>query len=106
MIERGLVADERLRERLAGNLARFSAQAVRDPGLRRAAVALVVTAREDGSACFVITRRAAKLRAHAGQWALPGGRVEPGEDATETALRELREEVGLALNRADALGRL
>ena len=106
MSEGRLVADERLRERLARNLGRFSAQPVHDPELRRAAVAVVVTAREDGSACFVITRRAAKLRAHAGQWALPGGRLEPGEDATETALRELREEVGLELPRSAALGAL
>jgi 8-oxo-dGTP pyrophosphatase MutT (NUDIX family) len=69
-------------------------------------VALVITARDDGIACFVITRRAAELRAHAGQWALPGGRLEPGEDATDTALRELREEVGVTLRRTHALGRL
>jgi len=101
-----LVANPQLRERLTRNLARFSPQAVRDPALRRAAVALVITAREDGSACFVITRRAAKLRAHAGQWALPGGRLEPGEDAVETALRELREEVGLSMARSSTLGTL
>jgi 8-oxo-dGTP pyrophosphatase MutT (NUDIX family) len=102
----GLVADEQLRARLSANLCVFSHQAVGDPALRRAAVALVVTAADDGSACFLITRRAAGLRAHAGQWALPGGRLEPGEDATDAALRELHEEVGLSLQRTDALGRL
>lgn len=30
-----------------------------------------------------------------GQWSIPGGRVEPGERVTETALRELREETGV-----------
>src|SRR5689334_25295724 len=106
MSERGLLADQQLRDRLVRNLARFTPQPVRDPALRRAAVALVITARDDGSACFVITRRAAKLRAHAGQWALPGGRLEPGEGVQETALRELREEVGLALEPGAVLGTL
>lgn len=30
-----------------------------------------------------------------GLWTLPGGRLEPGEDAEHCALRELREELGL-----------
>jgi 8-oxo-dGTP pyrophosphatase MutT (NUDIX family) len=105
-VQAGLIADEQLRTRLSANLSAFSPQAVRDPALRRAAVALVITPGEDRSARFVITRRAAGLRAHAGQWALPGGRLEPEEDATDAALRELHEEVGLSLQRTHALGRL
>jgi len=46
------------------------------------------------------------MRAHAGQWALPGGRSEPGEDAVATARRELAEEVGLDLPPTDVLGEL
>jgi 8-oxo-dGTP pyrophosphatase MutT (NUDIX family) len=46
-----------------------------------------------GGAGFLLTRRAA-LRAHNGQWALPGGRVDPGETVEEAARRELAEELG------------
>jgi 8-oxo-dGTP pyrophosphatase MutT (NUDIX family) len=54
----------------------------------------------------VLTRRAAGLRAHRGQWALPGGRLDPGETPEVAALRELSEEVGLDLAEDDILGRL
>src|SRR5207248_1714922 len=43
---------------------------------------------------------------HAGQWALPGGRLEPGESAQDAALRETHEEINLALAPGDVLGRL
>jgi len=53
-----------------------------------------------------LTRRATKLRKHAGQWALPGGRMDAGETPEETALRELHEEVGLELGPEHVMGRL
>lgn len=57
-------------------------------------------------AALLLTRRAATLRQHAGQWALPGGRLDAGETPEEAALRELEEEVGLRLPAGTVLGRL
>ena len=57
-------------------------------------------------AALILTRRAASLRGHAGQWALPGGRMDAGETPEQTALRELQEEIGLVLHASQVLGRL
>jgi 8-oxo-dGTP pyrophosphatase MutT (NUDIX family) len=76
--------------------------------LKRAAVALVLVeadAAADGAA-FVLTRRASSLRSHRGQWALPGGRCDAGETPVVAALRELHEELGLALGADQVLGLL
>jgi len=59
-----------------------------------------------GGAAFLLCRRAARLNRHGGQWALPGGRVDPGESYEETALRELHEELGLELSGDAVVGRL
>lgn len=74
--------------------------------LRAAAVAVTVVDGGDGDAAFLLTRRASSLRAHAGQWALPGGRVDDGEEVVEAALRELHEEIGLDVGAGDVLGEL
>ena len=57
-----------------------------------------------GGPALLLTRRNPRLRAHAGQWALPGGRVDVSEEPINAALRELREELGLALPMSAALG--
>jgi 8-oxo-dGTP pyrophosphatase MutT (NUDIX family) len=98
--------DDALLERARAHLGAFERVALPDDGRRRAAVAEVLVADEDGRACFLITRRAATLRNHTGQWALPGGRIDSGETAEDAALRELREEVGLTLEPAAVLGLL
>lgn len=98
--------DDALLERARAHLGAFERVALPDDGRRRAAVAEVLVADDDGRACFLITRRAATLRNHTGQWALPGGRIDTGETAEDAALRELREEVGLTLQPAAVLGLL
>src|SRR6202046_2479100 len=78
------------------------------PALKRAAVAIVLVeadAAKSGMA-LLLTLRAAGLRAHRGQWALPGGRCDQGETPITAALRELHEELGLALGPDDVLGLL
>jgi 8-oxo-dGTP pyrophosphatase MutT (NUDIX family) len=95
-----------LRERVERNLARFARQARPDPELRHAAVAATLVGDAEGRACFLITRRTSRLRNHPGQWALPGGRIDPGETPEQTALRELHEELGLLLDGDAVLGLL
>jgi 8-oxo-dGTP pyrophosphatase MutT (NUDIX family) len=53
-----------------------------------------------------VTLRAASLRRHGGQFALPGGRIDEGETPEIAALRELDEEVALRLPDTAILGRL
>ena len=59
-----------------------------------------------GGAAFLLCRRASRLSSHSAQWALPGGRLDPGETVVEAALRELHEEVGTELPTDSVLGLL
>jgi 8-oxo-dGTP pyrophosphatase MutT (NUDIX family) len=93
------------RDTVAARVAGFPRVAADRPDLKQAAVAVCVTVHAT-QPCLLITRRAPRLRAHAGQWALPGGRVEPGETPADGALRELAEEVGLELGPGAVLGLL
>ncbi len=95
-----------LRARISDNLAGFAPRRRPEDGLRRAAVAVTVVEAEGdgGEAAFVLTRRVARLSSHAGQWALPGGRLDQGETIEAAALREMDEEVGLRLGPEAILG--
>ncbi|WP_304177371.1 CoA pyrophosphatase [Phenylobacterium aquaticum] len=94
------------RAEIAQACAAFPRIVYEGPRLKPAAVVLTLVEADDGSGetAFILTRRAAGLRAHAGQWALPGGRCDAGETLQQAALRELREELGLDLPLADVLG--
>jgi 8-oxo-dGTP pyrophosphatase MutT (NUDIX family) len=97
-----------LREQLKDNLGRFGWRKIKQPELRHAAVAIVVSAsdKNSGEPCILLTLRPTRLNQHSGQYALPGGKLDEGETVIEAALRELQEELGLALSTQNLLGRL
>jgi 8-oxo-dGTP pyrophosphatase MutT (NUDIX family) len=98
--------DDELRAVLAGNLGRFARRTAAAGSGRPAAVAIVVLPEAGGEASVVLTLRASGLRRHGGQWACPGGRLDPGETPEAAALRELEEELGLGLPPDRILGLL
>lgn len=93
-----------LRARIAANIAAHERHVIAG-GARRAAVALLL-APVDGIPHYAFTQRAWTLRRGAGQYALPGGAIDPGEDATAAALRELGEELGVQCDGTAVLGSL
>jgi 8-oxo-dGTP pyrophosphatase MutT (NUDIX family) len=95
-----------MRAEVRDRLSAFPRVAVESTGHRPAAVAIALCTTPDGDLSFLLTKRAPKLRAHAGQWALPGGRIDDGETPEEAARRELREELGLDVPADEVLGLL
>lgn len=100
----GVVGEPDLRSTISRNLSRFERRAS-SQALIPAAVALVLL-QDDGAPSLPIFQRTLRMSRHAGQMALPGGKAHAGEDAFECALRELHEELGLAVDRSDVLGAL
>ena len=114
--------DDALRERVQTHLAGYDRRIVADSAKRHAAVAVLLVDSEisedrvdpadgrmvgvSGGAAFLLCRRTSRLSSHAAQWALPGGRLDPGETAIGAALRELDEEVGIRLPSQSVLGLL
>jgi mutator protein MutT len=109
-----------LRQLIARHLAAFDPLPLPADGRKRAAVVLGVTQEGHGAGvdglphqsgwstapALLLTRRASGLRSHAGQWALPGGRMDEGETPEQAALRELQEEIGLTPAPRAVMGRL
>jgi 8-oxo-dGTP pyrophosphatase MutT (NUDIX family) len=112
--------DDALKAMLTGRLADWPVSAMPQDTRRRAAVALVLVDAGHGAdlhgfarhaqwsedAALLLTRRPAHMNRHAGQWALPGGRIDGVETPEAAALRELHEEVGLEAPPDAVLGRL
>src|SRR5258705_2241338 len=90
---------------IAERLAQFPRISADRADLKQASVAICVTEHK-GKTSLLVIRRAMRLRAHAGQWALPGGQLDVGETAIEATLRELAEEVGISLDTSAVLGLL
>ncbi len=107
--------DDDLRAALGANLEAHERLAKPLDGRRHAAVAVVLVDSDPvrhagtmvgapGGAAFLLCQRATDMRRHAGQWALPGGRIDPGETPLEAGLRELHEELGIRLGPETVLG--
>jgi 8-oxo-dGTP pyrophosphatase MutT (NUDIX family) len=111
------LAQEKLRPSLSlGELEQAAPKNVSDdtPGARRPELAELTGARpaavllpivdRPGGLSVLLTLRASDLRAHSGQVAFPGGKINAGETPREAALREAREEIGLDERFVEPLG--
>jgi len=80
--------------------------ALAPPEVRPAAVLIAVTDRadDDGGPGVILTHRPPDMRAHPGQVAFPGGKLDPGEDAVAAALREAHEELGISASDVSIIG--
>jgi len=107
--------EERLRQRLdpLGAIALETARTRGDNDLnpgwdnhpeRRPAAVLAPIVKRASGWTMLFTERSHETPAHPGQISFPGGRVQAGESALETALRETEEEIGLARSFIEPIG--
>jgi len=91
--------------RIRAALAARPPRRVEVPEFQRAAVLVPLLSRPSGPS-FLFTRRTESVRKHRGEISFPGGRLEPGEDPRQAALREAAEEIGLPSSAVEVLGEL
>lgn len=96
-----------MKDALRAALARYAPATIEDePHLARAAV-LALFYECDGEPHLVFQRRSDRVLHHKGQVSFPGGAVDPGDESLLwTALRETQEEIGVAPEDVEVLGRL
>ena len=82
------------RPRAASEAARVSEGGVSDAIIPVAAAVIVAP---EGR---VLLAQRPPGKAYAGYWEFPGGKIEPGESPRQALVRELREELGIAVHRA------
>ena len=96
---------ERLRAALAGPEAAARVAGRAAQGGRPAAVLIALAEHAEGTR-IVLVEKDARLRTHAGQVAFPGGGIDPGESASQAAVREAVEEAGINPHGVDVIGQL
>lgn len=73
--------------------------------VKRSSVLLLLF-EEDSQLKILLIKRPLHMKHHAGQIALPGGRIEINETAIQTALRETHEEIGIDSEKIEIIGKL
>lgn len=104
-LKRSLSDFERLPERRSGTAAAVALPVI-ETGYGADLPGMPVHKTWQTAAALLLTKRSLKLSDHPGQWALPGGRIDDGENPEQAALREMKEEVGLDLPATEVLGQL